>query len=606
MKIASPWPGSVSISDPACGSDLRRIFEASPTVAGLPGQPWQAPLRTVDRWLARPRPSPCQRQAHDPLGRGWTTGRSVLVVLRAEEVAPAEEPKLVAPRPSRVKPAPPRPGRAAGGKAGVAGPVVPVVAASAASNGGVPFPAETVPAPWSDPVSARVATRRIELIPAAPPLPAILFTGDAPPPGFAERGGQVEELVRTHDEPDVGAADFPANAGPVVGEAAWGGGAMEEVEHAGVGVGGDGGQEGAPREPSGQVWLTARDPFTVVAHWDREPAPAPGPAGPSAGVVAGVPDPDWGRGRWWMRLHAGSVDGPVVTERPASEVAGTVLLPVVESGKAYVAELGYDAHRTGWHGVAISHPVPTPPDRPSVPAVSPSRVEWGTVAPWEGEPGGGRSVGYVPTVDPGSGLVGDGGGGWVPMEVEETWHEEEAVGQAEEAGPLAWSWKAWLGQGESSAVLADSSGLGAIEPARRRVLTRRERLAGTGSGLGTELADLDSSAVVALPVAEGRGRSFWFRVNAEVILHGSTEPDARVTIAGRPVRLRPDGSFSFRFAFPDGDYELPVSAVSADGEEGRSAHVRFQRGTRLEGEVGEHPVVPAWDADLQELGGRGG
>jgi hypothetical protein len=97
-------------------------------------------------------------------------------------------------------------------------------------------------------------------------------------------------------------------------------------------------------------------------------------------------------------------------------------------------------------------------------------------------------------------------------------------------------------------------------------------------------------------------RDFWFRVNAEVILHGSTEPDARVTIAGRPVALRPDGSFSFRFAFPDGNFWLPIEAVSADGLDGRKAAVRFLRATTLEGDVGVHPVSPAWDGALEEWG----
>src|SRR5688572_31722682 len=33
---------------------------------------------------------------------------------------------------------------------------------------------------------------------------------------------------------------------------------------------------------------------------------------------------------------------------------------------------------------------------------------------------------------------------------------------------------------------------------------------------------------------------------------------ATVTIGGRPIRLRPDGSFSYRFSLPDGEYELPI------------------------------------------------
>jgi len=84
-------------------------------------------------------------------------------------------------------------------------------------------------------------------------------------------------------------------------------------------------------------------------------------------------------------------------------------------------------------------------------------------------------------------------------------------------------------------------------------------------------------------------KGFWFKVNAELIIYGSTEPDARVSIGGRPIRLRPDGSFSYRFALPDGAYELPVVAISRDGDDGRAAELRFSRDTRYSGDVGMHP-----------------
>ena len=84
-------------------------------------------------------------------------------------------------------------------------------------------------------------------------------------------------------------------------------------------------------------------------------------------------------------------------------------------------------------------------------------------------------------------------------------------------------------------------------------------------------------------------KSFWFNVNAELIVYGATEPNATVTIGGRPIPLRPDGSFSYRFTLPDGQYELPVVAVSADQTDGRAAELKFSRATELRGEVGVHP-----------------
>lgn len=85
------------------------------------------------------------------------------------------------------------------------------------------------------------------------------------------------------------------------------------------------------------------------------------------------------------------------------------------------------------------------------------------------------------------------------------------------------------------------------------------------------------------------GRKFWFTVNAELVIYGATEPDARVEIGSHPIRLRPDGGFSFRFALPDGQFELPVAALSADGVDFRGAVLRFERSTQTAGEVGMHP-----------------
>ena len=63
-------------------------------------------------------------------------------------------------------------------------------------------------------------------------------------------------------------------------------------------------------------------------------------------------------------------------------------------------------------------------------------------------------------------------------------------------------------------------------------------------------------------------------------------------IGGRKIQLRPDGTFSFRFILPDGNYDLPAQATSADGDDSRSAHLKFSRSTKYSGEVGAHPQDP--------------
>jgi hypothetical protein len=88
-----------------------------------------------------------------------------------------------------------------------------------------------------------------------------------------------------------------------------------------------------------------------------------------------------------------------------------------------------------------------------------------------------------------------------------------------------------------------------------------------------------------------RGKGFWFAVNAELIIYGATEPDATVTIDGKPIQLRPDGTFSFHYTFPDGHYKLPVVAISRDGDDRRAAELTFDRRTEEQGAVGKvaHP-----------------
>ena len=61
-----------------------------------------------------------------------------------------------------------------------------------------------------------------------------------------------------------------------------------------------------------------------------------------------------------------------------------------------------------------------------------------------------------------------------------------------------------------------------------------------------------------------------------------------------------DGTFSFRFALPDGKYDLPAVAVSADGDDARAAELKFSRETEYLGDVGAHPQDPALKPPLPE------
>ena len=73
------------------------------------------------------------------------------------------------------------------------------------------------------------------------------------------------------------------------------------------------------------------------------------------------------------------------------------------------------------------------------------------------------------------------------------------------------------------------------------------------------------SSPVRAPGGMPGARKFWLVVNTELIVYGATEPDAKVTVQGKEIKLKPDGTFSLRFFLPDGKQVIPVHATSADG-----------------------------------------
>ncbi|MFA6583701.1 MAG: DUF4912 domain-containing protein [Elusimicrobiaceae bacterium] len=77
-------------------------------------------------------------------------------------------------------------------------------------------------------------------------------------------------------------------------------------------------------------------------------------------------------------------------------------------------------------------------------------------------------------------------------------------------------------------------------------------------------------------------KDFWLVADCELVLYGATEPDAKVTVAGRTVKLNPDGTFSLRFAFPDGVLDLPVKATNADGDMHKQITITTERHTNAD------------------------
>ncbi len=82
------------------------------------------------------------------------------------------------------------------------------------------------------------------------------------------------------------------------------------------------------------------------------------------------------------------------------------------------------------------------------------------------------------------------------------------------------------------------------------------------------------------PTLPSLGRDFHFQIDAELIVYGTTEPNARVTLQGEPVQLRADGSFTVRFSLPDSRQIIPAVAASADGIEERTIVLAVERNTK--------------------------
>jgi hypothetical protein len=76
------------------------------------------------------------------------------------------------------------------------------------------------------------------------------------------------------------------------------------------------------------------------------------------------------------------------------------------------------------------------------------------------------------------------------------------------------------------------------------------------------------------------GKPFHFQIDAELIVYGSTEPNAHVTLQGEPVQLRPDGTFTVRFSLPDSRQIIPAVASSPDGGEERTIVLAVERNTK--------------------------
>ena len=328
---------------------------------------------------------------------------------------------------------------------------------------------------------------------------------------------------------------------------------------------------------TGRLLLTARDPHTLFAHWDLTTQQQRHYNSLSSD------------GRLALRAYAHAYSNEPAIEAAVEPESRHLFMRVEHTGTSYVAELGYYQPDRQWKTVATSEPTTTPPDAPS--------KETGVVfsTPQALKPSRPAQLDQ-PAIIPVSGPR------W-PFEPEEQTEGEpasaiQARGQQslpEDAPPFVkrGSRKEWTPAQER--MLAEMI---RISSERREWISSAEimELIRHEVEMPPELGwPVLPGALVNISSPAGEQwvrKGFWFNINAELIIYGATEPNAQVAIAGRPIKLRPDGTFSCHFALPDGDYVLTATAVSPENDL-RQAAMNFSRHTNYSGEVGAHTQNPS-------------
>lgn len=326
-------------------------------------------------------------------------------------------------------------------------------------------------------------------------------------------------------------------------------------------------EEGVLPEAYGteKLTITARDPYWVFARWDltRDQMRRYNGLSKDRHLV--------------LRMYRDALGGEPVSETHVHPESRSWFVNVNATGTVYVGELGYYEVEGAWKRIAVSGSTKTPSDQVSDDTSEtfetlPSDLEFSRLV----ELVRGAAQHHLPLVEAVQQLRAEGMEG-LPDRA------EIATGQ----------WTEEQREALSEIVRKDSERriwIGSLEVTELVKSQLRDSMSSGGVSGISSWGDAFSSDT---EVPQEGDRSFWFNVNAELIIYGSTEADAKVTIAGRPIRLRPDGSFSFRFALPDGQYDLEARAESGDGVEARTASMNFGRSTAYEGDVGAHAQDPA-------------
>jgi uncharacterized protein len=265
-----------------------------------------------------------------------------------------------------------------------------------------------------------------------------------------------------------------------------------------------------------------------------------------------------------------------IQEYPCDELAREWYLPVPVSDRSYTVEIGYRCADGRWLVLSRSVPVNIPPSYPS---------DWiedrFITVPWDQNLIGETFFTLITpeqkaaTAKLSTDTINDASVKPSPI-YDEMFNLTQGVEEQRVSGSL-------YGSMQQSGVEMRSQSLSSyVFPS------------GVGMWSGAGMSGVGLSRLTTSGMSGIRPRQFWLVADAELIVYGATEPDATVTIGGRPIKLSADGTFRHHMSFQDGIIDYPIFALAADGEQHRSIHMKFERQTLERSTNTREEAIPEW------------
>ena len=261
-----------------------------------------------------------------------------------------------------------------------------------------------------------------------------------------------------------------------------------------------------------------------------------------------------------------------IQEYVCDELAREWYLPMPVSDRDYAIDVGYRTADGRWLVLARSASVHVPPVFPS---------DWVedvfVTIPWDQSL---RGQTFATLVPPAKKVIK----GAPNPQYDEVFNLSEAAEAQRIAGSLFGSMHQVSEESLSSFIFPSGVGSWATVPTASGI----GAVTASGIGMGMSMGEVPEFITpsgaglgfsASVPNREQTPRKFWLVADAELIVYGATEPDATVTIGGRPIKLNADGTFRFQMSFQDGVIDYPIMAVAVDGVQTRSIHMNFERET---------------------------